>query len=417
MIGVDNREMCAVVLLTALTVIAICYVVLSRRTGSYVNVLTPFLLVNVPVYFVLESLNSVFVFNYSGSRYAYIYIYATYTLGVVARTVAYLAFPSRVLPIFLRTPRIAVRGMPYIFLLLAIALYSPVLVEHPDMLLSPRDIYMVTRVGYGIESFLSTLCVYIGFILLLFRKEKNRLFDTVFVVAGTAVLYFHGSKGQFVGLLLIWLYFVAFVKGRRYGVGRLIALGLGSAALLATLFYFTFSAYFRQNLIIAIASYASEYTANATLVIDDSSLDPQLGRLSLENSIYAFIPREIFPEKRKDFGSLWLASRYYPTRYQDENGAPAFGMGFYYADFGVFAIVYYALSELLAGIVLKILVTRLQHRPDAGTFVLFLNFMDVPLVPTGIGFPLIFYYVIALVVKSFGSEPEVKIHDARLVGA
>jgi hypothetical protein len=416
MIGVDNREMCAVVLMVGLTIIAITYVLLSRRTGSYVNVLTPFLLLNVPIYFVLESINSVFVLNYSGSTYAYIYIYATYTLGVVARAVGFLAFPSRVIPIFVRTPRIAFRGMPFVFLLAAIALYSPVVFEHPDMLTSPRDIYMVTRVGYGIESFLSTLCIYIGFILLLFRKEERRLSDTIFVIAGVAVLYLHGSKGQFVGLLLIWLYFVAFVKGRRYGVGRLAALGVGSVVLLATLFYFTFSVYFRQNLLLAIASYASEYTANATLVIDDNNLEPQLGRLTLENSIYAFIPREIFPAKRKDFGSLWLANKYYPSRYQDENGAPAFGLGFYYADFGAFAIVYYVLGELIIGIMLKVLATRLQRQPDAGTFVLFLNFMDVPLVPTGIGFPLLFYYFIALAVKSLSAERSLKVRDAGLVG-
>jgi|SRR5579859_234977 len=406
--------MCAAVLFVGLTVIVVTYIEVSRRTGSYVNVLTPFLLVNVPIYFVLESVTNVFVFNYSGSVYAYVYIYATYTLGVVAKAVGYLNFPSRILPIFLKAPRVAFRGMPFVFLLLAIALYSPVLFEHPNLLTSPREIYMVTRVGYGIESFLSTFCIYIGFILLLFRKEKNRLFDTVFIFAGFAILYLHGSKGQFVGLLLIWLYFVAFVKGRHFGIRRLAMLGIGSTALLAALFYFTFSAYFRQNLIVAIASYASEYTRNATLIIDDNSMEPQLGRLTLESSFYAFIPREIFPDKRKDFGALWLANRYYPSRYQDENGAPAFGLGFYYADFGAFAIVYYVLSELVAGILLKVLATRLQHRPDAGTFVLFLNFMDVPLVPTGIGFPLILYYLIALIVKSLSSEPEVRIGNVAI---
>src|ERR1700730_5147680 len=250
MMGVDNHVMCATVLLVGLTVIAITYIEVSRRTGSYVNVLTPFLLLNVPIYFVLEFITNVFVFNYSGSVFAYVYIYATYTLGVVAKALGYLVFPSRVLPIFLKTPRIAFRGMPFAFLVLAIALYSPVIFEHPTLLTSPRDIYIVTRVGYGIESFLSTLCVYIGFILLLFRKEKNRLLDAVFIFVGVVVLYLHGSKGQFVGLLLIWLYFAAFVKGRRFGVGRLAVLGIGSAALLATLFYFTFSAYFRQNLIV-----------------------------------------------------------------------------------------------------------------------------------------------------------------------
>jgi hypothetical protein len=299
-----------------------------------------------------------------------------------------------------RVPRLYIPGLPFVLLFAAFALYSPILIEHSDLITSPRQIYVVTRVGYGLESFLSTLCVYIGFIILLFQPKQGRLRMTAFVLLAMIIIFIHGSKGQIFAFLLIWLYFVAFVRGRRFGVGRLFWLGLVSSLMLSALFYVTFPQELGEELIEAVASYSAEYTRNATLVIDDGTLDPQMGRLAAENEFYALIPRQIFPDKPRDFGYFWLANRYFPSRFQDEAGAPTFGLGALYADFGPFAIFYYALSNLLSGMALKILVTRMQQRPDAGTFILLLSFLDVPLLPTGLDTPLVVYYLIALIVKS-----------------
>jgi hypothetical protein len=112
----------------------------------------------------------------------------------------------------------------------------------------------------------------------------------------------------------------------------------------------------------------------------------------------------LYPDKRKDFGSLWLANKYYPDRFQDDRGAPAFGLGVLYADFGLFAIVYYVVGELLTGFVLGILAATLRHSPDAGYFFLFAIFMDVPLMPTGTGFPLVIYYVLAHLMRVLGND-------------
>jgi hypothetical protein len=167
------------------------------------------------------------------------------------------------------------------------------------------------------------------------------------------------------------------------------------------LFYLTFPDQLRNDLLESIAGYSSEYTRNAVLVIDDSELGPQFGRLTLENNFYAFIPREIFPEKRKDFGSLWLGNYYYPERFQGERGAPAFGLGVPYADFGIFTIIYYICLQALTGIFARALANSLQSRPNPGDFALLLILLDVPLIPSGTGFPLPIYYVIAVLMKSF----------------
>jgi hypothetical protein len=63
-----------------------------------------------------------------------------------------------------------------------------------------------------------------------------------------------------------------------------------------------------------------------------------------------------------DFGSLWLAEQHFPARFAANTGAPAFGIGVPYADFGDFAIVYWVLAAFLDGITMRL------PKPDAGTF-------------------------------------------------
>jgi O-antigen polymerase len=382
------------------------YLALSRRSNNFVNVLTPFLLIGFPAYFIFEFIYLLF-FQYSGSRFAYSYIYATYTAGVVVKAIGYLAAPTHPMPLLFKLPRIRLKGIAYVFLALAFALYLPVLIEYSSLLASPREIYALTRTGYGLESFLSTFCIYVGFILLLFSRNRSLTLRIVYFALSSILLYLHGSKGQIFYLLLIWLYFSAFVSQVRFSVKRLVVLGAMSSVILLGLFYVTSSAAQKIDFLLSIAGYSSEYTRNAMRVIDDSELQPHFGQLTLENTYYAFLPRQIFPDKRKDFGSLWLASKYYPSRFQEDRGAPAFGLGVLYADFGIFSILYYCIGELLSGAVLAILANQLRQRPDAGSFFLFLIFMDVPLIPTGTGFPLLVYYCLAHVVKLFGQSPRV----------
>ena len=59
-----------------------------------------------------------------------------------------------------------------------------------------------------------------------------------------------------------------------------------------------------------ISSY-SDYTQNAMLVID-SRMPAQDGRLTLEANTYALVPRALMPGKRKHFAIFYLAKKVYP---------------------------------------------------------------------------------------------------------
>jgi hypothetical protein len=183
----------------------------------------------------------------------------------------------------------------------------------------------------------------------------------------------------------------------------MLGVTLAISAVIVLLFYLTLSEDVRDDLVEAMSGY-SDYTRNAMIVMDDRDLPLQFGRLTMQDSFYSLVPRAVFPDKPRDFGALWLAARYFPERFTLNTGAPAFGIGMLYADFGPFAILYYAGAWMLAGMFIKMLVTRLRARPDAGTFALLLVMFNVPLIPAGAAIPLLFYYICALVIRCLSRD-------------
>src|SRR6185312_13958999 len=105
----SNDVFCTVVVLTSLAGVMAVYIAFSRRCGNFINALTPFVLIPVPAYFLLELVN-VYLFGYSGTYYAYIYVYVTYFLGVLAKAIAFLATPSPGNSPLIRIPVLRVPG-------------------------------------------------------------------------------------------------------------------------------------------------------------------------------------------------------------------------------------------------------------------------------------------------------------------
>jgi len=389
-------------ILFSLGLVVCAYLFLSRREGNYVNILFTYMLITVPSVFLLEIVY-LSVFKAQGSVYAYLYCYATYGLSVLAMVVAYLATPNTWVPVLIDLPGVRIPGLAWMMLLAGVTLYLPIIAAYPDLLLSPREIYKLTRTGFGIQYFISTLLAYLALIIACFRPPRSRLSAAIFVALLGLLLYLHGSKGQIIYAFLIWLSYVVFVRGRSFKLGGLIGVGGVGTVVIALLFYITLPPTMKTNFIIGVASY-SDYTRNATLVIDDSNLAPQMGRLTAEASLYTMVPRAMFPDKPRDFGSLWLAKRYFPEWFAENTGSPAFGIGVSYADFRQLAFVWEAFTHLVLGCVLKILVVRLRTRPDPGTFVLLLPMIDIGLIPAGSPVPFAVYYVIAHIINIlFGS--------------
>src|SRR4029077_14058034 len=97
---------------------------------------------------------------------------------------------------------------------LACAVYAPVLFEFREFLLSPRQIYELTRTGYGPETFVSSTLAYLGIIFILFTRRS--VFMKAFVITAASVLIaFHGSKGQILNVLLLLLLFQVYVRRKK----------------------------------------------------------------------------------------------------------------------------------------------------------------------------------------------------------
>jgi len=392
-----------IIIVFCLAVVVLTYVLFSMRVGNFINVLTPFLLFEIPAHYVLE-LVYIALFGRSGSDYAYFYCYATYTLGIVATAAGYLGMTARPVSLVLAAPTLRVRGLPVFFLLVGAALYAPVLLAYPNLLTSPREIYSLTRTGFGIYFFLSSFAVYVGYILFLFSGARRRSAHMTYFVAACVILYMHGSKGQVLQLFLIALFYYTFVGLKSFGIRKMALIGPAAAIGIVGLFYLTSPVDSALDMVSSIAEY-SDYTRNSILVIDDPNLNLQHGQLTVGEMIYSLVPRVLFPDKPSDFGSLWLAEQYFPRRFAENTGAPAFGIGVPYADFGDFAIAYWMLAGLLSGITMRLLTSKLQFAPDAGTFALLLVFLNVQLIPAGAAIPLAFYYLCAILIRIIAGRP------------
>lgn len=391
-----------VIITSSLILVLVTYMVVSLRVGNYLNVMTPLLFFQIPAFFVFELLYYLLAGS-AGSLFAYTYCYATYAAGAIALAVGYLVVPDIWVPILIKSPKLRVPGLPYVLLVIGGVLYLPILLKYPQYILNPREIYVLTRTGFGPEFFLSTFAIYVGLILLLFSGTRSRLAKLVFSIPALFVLYLHGSKGEFLFFFLILIYFSVFARQKRYSLGRMVQILGAVSCLVLVMFIVNFSTTTALELGEDIAGY-SDYTRNAMLVIDDPDLPLQFGRLTAEESLYALVPRVLFPDKPQAFGELWLAKRYFPARYESNAGAPAFGIGVLYADFGPFAIIVYAVTWLVCGMFMKVLVTRLRRRPDAASFFMLLVLLDVPLIPAGTAIPFLFYYFCAIVVGIFSRD-------------
>jgi O-antigen polymerase len=368
------------VLIASMIVSLGTYVFVSGREGSYLNILTPSFLVGIPAYYLLPMLYN-HVFGNDASSYAWIYVYTTLAIENVVFAYSYTRRTARV-------PRLPFSygyrnfdTFSFVFLALAVLMYLPVLLQFPEYLLDPRQIYTHTRTGFGVNFYISSTLAYWAVILIQFSRRSWRVKGLVILIAAV-VLSLHGSKAQVLSLVLLIGLFQVYVKRRKVSfVPSLLACG-GLGFLLLLLFAATMTLGEGPGEVLETVSRYSDYTRNAMLVID-SHFPLQYGRLTLEGQTIARVPRVLMPDKPKNFGQLFLADEFYPRAMDEDAGVPDFGIGMQYADFGVFAIVYLALFAMLRGYLARIFVRRLGDSGHPSDFFLVAFLAGISLFPIG----------------------------------
>jgi hypothetical protein len=315
------------------------------------------------------------------TSFAYIYVYATVTVENVVFAYTYTRRTRNIIRLPFRYGYKGFDGFSFIFLALSVLMYAPILLQFPEYLLDPRQIYQHTRTGFGVNFYLSSTLAYLAVILILFSKRSLRVKGFVFLVAGV-ILTLHGAKGQVLSLVLLLALYQVYVKQKKvkFLLSLIVAAGLG--VLIFLLFAASQALGDSPTEMLESISQYSDYTRNAMLVID-SHFPRQYGRLTVEAQIIGRIPRVLWPGKPRNFGGLYLDDQFFPEALDEDIGAPDFGMGIQYADFGVLAIVYLAAMAMLRGWLAQVFVRRLVLFNHPADFFILGILAELSLFPVG----------------------------------
>lgn len=373
------------------------YAMVARKDRSWINWLTPSYAVWFAAVYALHVVYLEMTSGARGSIYAYAYCYACYAAIFLFSALAYC---------WLTPPRLSAKrtyagggagAAAWMLLALGTLAYLPVLLEFRASLLSPRTIYEQTRTGYGLYTFVSTMLLTLGYVLHLFQRKKGRVEGIAFHALTFLLIYVHGSKGQLLTLFFFWLMHRVYAKKKKFSFRKAVWVGLLMGSAIAGIFYAFSVGIDASELLLYMTGY-SDYSQNAMMVIDDPKAKIYYGELLLEGELYSRVPRAIFPDKPKDFGGFKLAQTYYPEAYALDEGAPAFGIGNTYADFGPFAIVWIALTSAFTGWMASGTLRAFRKSRHPSYFLLFMFFAGVTPFSLGIGYQLPETVVLALAV-------------------
>ncbi len=381
--------------LASLGVAFVSYTAVSLRERSFINVLTPLYAVFIPGNY-LSDLYALWKIGPSASANAYFLNYLAYAAFLGMTTAGYLlAVPAFRLRLASNSLAPSSRVTSYIFLALAVALYAPVLIRFKGDIFNPRAIYEQTRVGFGVNFFLSATLCYVGLVLFLFQKS-SRLEAICFSLACLLFTWLHGSKGHMLGVIMILTMYLVYVAKRRVSIVGLAVVGTGLLLSVTVMFLVTNPGILlNSGTAMNLVGYSS-YTANSMMLID-SNVGPLDGQVTLEQQLYSRIPRVLDPHKPHDFGDFYLAKRFFPAEFEGEQGAPSFGFGQLFADYGVLAPLILAFAGLINGITMKSFVNSLKRFHGPGEFILLLFAAGIPLIPMSNAFLILETIGIALV--------------------
>jgi len=376
----------------SLVCVMMVYLYFSLKTGRYINILTPIFIIVIPSRYLLE-LGYLLMNPQPGSDYGYLIVYLSYTLELIGLVIGYLIVQKNVTVKLIRTTSLPA-GLAWMVLLISFAIYLPVLFEFSALITHPRDIYTTTRTGYGLNYFGSLFFANLSFLIFLFTRRTKWVPRLLFLSILFFVIGMHGSKGAFVTLFFIYLLYLVYIKNINQTFGRTIYYVMIFCITMVALFYFTLPDAMKVDFAKGIVNY-SDYTRHAVMVVDDPP-DVQYGKLLFEDNVISLIPRAIYPQKPKDYGSFYLAKYYFPEWFYGDTGSPAFGVGTYFADFREASLIVILFISTCIGMLTKIFVNRVVRYKSPSDFIMLMFFGGVPLLNLGAGYLLLPHLILTL---------------------
>jgi hypothetical protein len=368
------------------TAAALIYLYASLRERTYINALTPFAAFYFATSFVFEPFFYAFVTDYQYDVAAFTFVYCCDFAFFFGLAALYLSSTGGTSPVQSRLPPLASTSdlgwLAWLFVLASALIFLPVALQFREYVFSdPRQLYALTRSGFGQYLFVSAMLLNLSVICFLFSSRKGKLFFIPLVVVLSLI---KGSKSSGLIIVEILAMWATYVRGWRVGVGKFVVTMAAFAAVIGGLFFFTSKGIDGTNLFGTISGY-SDYNRNAALTVTDP-VGPLYGRLTAENFIFARVPRAVFPDKPKDFGALYLAERYFPEAFAIGEGAPAFGAGAFIADFGMATPLIMLFMGACCGFLLGACIKWMRRGGGIAAFITMLYLANVSLIPIPMGF-------------------------------
>ena len=376
------------------------YLYLSKKENSYVNILTPSLLVIVPTYFVFEMLH-ILLISGDENPVTYIYIYMSYFFMFFFLVLGYIGVRKKKYnsPLeqcfFNNNKHYRYLWLSLVFFVAGLAVYLPVLIEYSAYLLNPRYIYEKTRTGYGLYFFISLMFTQLSIVLGFYIKKW--WFHLTLTPFNVILLVLHGNKTPILAMIMAYLLYRVYVLKKSLSFKFIFSVVAFVSVIMSLFFYLTFSG--DENFLVKMASY-SDYTRNSAMVID-SDYESRNGVLMLEAQLYSRIPRVVYPDKTLDFGYYRLVKNFYPSRFNNNEGMPSFGYGEFYADFGVLTIFVVSFLFFLKGMLIGFFRNKLMLDCSVYYFLPFIFLCGIDLIPLGTGWLFFEHIFLALILFLF----------------
>jgi len=267
------------------------------------------------------------------------------------------------------------RGALFFLLIFFVALFLLANAEFGilNWLQNPRMGYQMYRAGQGHWYALATSALSVSFVLtFLAHPTAGRLLRNmvVYIVLG----YFLGSKGVLLTIFSATLVFLWFMRWRHLGKLMLAGAPLLFGLLIFNL-YLALGNVFELGSIIGYFDYyknAADYYRSYL----NGEIDLFHGEVVM-SSLWAYVPRAIWPDKPVVYGILHINELFYPGL--AEISTPAFGGAVeQHADFGVLGVVifgFFSSQAVLTGVLSYLIFKRPGVRLDRITLATVLLFL------------------------------------------
>lgn len=376
-----------------LFIIGLLYALTAKAEGKVINIMVPYIIITVPTLYVFEG---IFVYLSGVEQYTteYIFFYSCYIIYISVFVISYLYTQQLDIPEDCnRNENHRYAFSALLFTLLAFVFYLPVLIEFREYVTTPRRIYELTRTGYGLYFYPSLMFSLIASICAFFIYKRAKLLCLLIVLTNCVLIFLHGNKGPVFSIFIAFILYLSYIENKKIRFMFLVKSFAVIAMIVTAFFAYTFK---DGNPIENMANY-SDYTRNAVLVAS-SHFDFMYGKLLMESEVYSRIPRALWPEKPDDFGALYLAKVFFPDAFYRNEGAPAFGYGELYADFGLFTPVWLIISGIFKGMLAKYFSNKTRQTKSAHYFILFLFSIGIGVIPVSMGWLFPEHLVVALMI-------------------